>query len=115
MGSSWYVEWGGYQRQGQPGWLEPSLFCFLAGFSTIDFERKLGGGSLDHGAHADDDRGESVPDPGYNNGVALKSDDAESENKDQFQSSTAHQTMAAAGTSFGRRSWARARMLLGLW
>ena len=37
------MEWGGYARRGQPGWLEPSVFCFLVGFATLDFERALAG------------------------------------------------------------------------
>ncbi|GAX77368.1 hypothetical protein CEUSTIGMA_g4814.t1 [Chlamydomonas eustigma] len=42
-GSSWYLEWGGYMRKGQPGWLEPSVYCFIIAFASLDFERQLHG------------------------------------------------------------------------
>ena len=37
-GASWYVEWGGYLREGKEGWLDPAVHLFLAAFATMDFE-----------------------------------------------------------------------------
>ncbi len=38
----WYFEWGGYSRRGQPGWLEPSVFVFVAAVVAAEQERIAG-------------------------------------------------------------------------
>jgi hypothetical protein len=38
-GASWYIEWGGYVREGKEGWLDPGIHLFIAAFATLDFER----------------------------------------------------------------------------
>ncbi|GLI62464.1 hypothetical protein VaNZ11_005076, partial [Volvox africanus] len=35
----WYFEWGGYNRRGQPGWLDPSVFVFVAATVASEQER----------------------------------------------------------------------------
>eukprot|EP00798_Chlamydomonas_sp_ICE-L_P003775 gene3775-13841_t len=39
-GGNYYFEWGGYRRQGQYGWHDPSLYIFLAAFHSVDLEAR---------------------------------------------------------------------------
>ena len=86
--SSWYLEWGGYLRQGRPGWQDPSLHCFLVAFAALDFERKLQG-SVQQG----DDIGDAIVVPG---------------------AATTGRPGGGRRTA-ARGAWGRTRMLLGLW
>lgn len=38
-GASWYVEWGGYLREGREGWCDPAVHLLIAAFATLDFEK----------------------------------------------------------------------------
>jgi hypothetical protein len=35
-------------RKGQPGWLEPSVYCFIIAFASLDFEKQLCMGNMSH-------------------------------------------------------------------
>ena len=36
---SYYFEWGGYLRQGQYGWHDPSLYLFVMAFHALESEK----------------------------------------------------------------------------
>jgi hypothetical protein len=136
-----YIEWGGYRRKGQRGWFDPSVYCFLAGFATLDFERATavatgatagaeapaaaaaaaGVGASEPAGEAAS--GETAPGGGAGDGGSDgRGERAHDPSLDELLGRAASDTGSTQPSPAGaplsaraRAAWARTKMLLGIW